>query len=91
MDHEGDIVMGGMKIDLNELAVLITSLNTKPNGKRNGSKTPEPKPPAPWRSEKECSNLREKDVCLRCEKPGHISQFCRKFGPPKRPTEINNM
>lgn len=90
-DHEGDTAMSGMKVDLNELAAIITSLNSKSNGKQNGGKNSDSKPSAPWRSEEEFNALQERNVCLRCEKPGHISRFCRKFGPPKRPVGINNM
>ena len=78
--------MGGMKIDLNALANMVADkAKVKPsNGPRYGSK-----PAAPWRSEVEVAELREKKLCLRCKKPGHQARFCRTYGPP-RPAQMNN-
>ncbi|KAI0991508.1 hypothetical protein K3495_g16679 [Podosphaera aphanis] len=84
--------MGGMKIDVKQLSAFLASLNSKGKGKANGKfRNAEPKPSAPWRSDEEFQILREKGVCIRCEKPGHISKFCRKFGPPKQSTQISSL
>ncbi|KAI0991806.1 hypothetical protein K3495_g16381 [Podosphaera aphanis] len=60
-------------------------------GKQNGSRKTGHKPSAPWRTEAELNDLRERKVCLRCERPGHHYRFCRLFGPPTRPANINNI
>ncbi|KAI0991444.1 hypothetical protein K3495_g16743, partial [Podosphaera aphanis] len=84
VDHDGDTVMGGMKIDIHSLAALVAKMNLdEKNGRTDGR--PKLKPAAPWRTEKEVSELREKGLCLRCKKKGHFSRTCRIFGPPKRP------
>ncbi|KAI0990796.1 hypothetical protein K3495_g17391 [Podosphaera aphanis] len=84
--------MGNMKIDLKQLTEVIAVLNASGKNSNNGSaRRTGPKPSAPWRTEEEILDLREKGVCLRCEKPGHVSRFCRKYGPPKRPAHINNV
>ncbi|KAI0991029.1 hypothetical protein K3495_g17158, partial [Podosphaera aphanis] len=91
VDHDGDTVMGGMNIDIQSLAALVAKLNIdeKKNGSSDGR--PRSKPAAPWRTEKEVAELREKGLCLRCKKKGHFSRTCRIFGPPKRPEQFNYM
>lgn len=86
VDQDGDVVMGGMNIDINALANIVAALTTKNNAK--GKNSSWQKTPAPWRTEEEVANLRKRNLCLRCEKPGHISRFCKSFGPPKKPTQI---
>ncbi|KAI0995605.1 hypothetical protein K3495_g12575 [Podosphaera aphanis] len=89
VDHDGDTVMGGMKIVIHSIAALVAKMNLdEKNGRTDGQ--PKLKPAAPWRTEKEVSELHEKGLCLRCKKKGHFSRTCRIFGPPKRP-ELNHM
>lgn len=89
VDHDGDVIMGGMKLGIKLLADMIATLNTE--GKKKEKKNIRQKTPAPWRTEQEVSILRSKKLCLRCEKPGHMSRFCKYFGPPKRPDQILNI
>ncbi|POS82355.1 hypothetical protein EPUL_004572, partial [Erysiphe pulchra] len=71
VDSDGDVVMGGMKIDLQSIASLIACLNFSDKGKTKITPKPGPKTPAPWRTEKELAYFRENRLCSRCEKPGH--------------------
>ena len=78
--------MGGMKVDLKSLAQMVATLNINDQNIQNkGEKRTGPKPPAPWRTETEIADLRNRKLCLRCEKPGHFYRFCKVFGPPKVP------
>ncbi|KAI1006820.1 hypothetical protein K3495_g1399 [Podosphaera aphanis] len=82
IDHDGDVTMGGMKIDVNQLSAFIASLNSKGKGKVNGKiRNAEPKPSAPWRSDEEVQILHEKKVCIRCEKSGHIKILPKVWSP----------
>ncbi|RKF65464.1 hypothetical protein GcM3_121022, partial [Golovinomyces cichoracearum] len=77
-DFEGETKMGGMKIDLNALAAMVSKINT--NSVINSVKGL--KPAASWLTEAEVVELREKILCLRCKKSGHQSRFCQLNGPP---------
>lgn len=89
VDYEGDTIMGGMKIDLKQLTEVIAVLNAHNNNRGSGNNSK--KKPAPWRTEEEMISLRERKLCLRCEKPGHISRYCKKLGPPIPPKNVNNL
>ena len=89
-DYEGDIVMGGMKIDLHSLATLVAKVNIDSKGGSN-SRDLKPKPPAAWLTETEVNELIKKKLCLRCKKGGHVARYCNRFGPAKRPMEANNV
>ena len=90
VDHDGDVTMSGMKIDLHSLATLVARINVdnKAQKKTGESKS---KPPAPWLTEKEIAELMEKRPCLRCKRSGHVARYCQTYGPPKRPTELHNI
>ncbi|KAI0991830.1 hypothetical protein K3495_g16357, partial [Podosphaera aphanis] len=92
LDHDGDIPMSGMKLDLQTLLNLISTMNVNDQvNKKKPERAPGPKPSAPWRSEKELADLRAQKLCTRCERTGHIYRYCKLFGPAKRPTQINNL
>ncbi len=76
-----------MKFDLNALATLVVKANASSAGKPGKG----PKIAAPWRTVSEVAELREKKLSLRCKKPGHQSRFCQLYGPPRRPTQVNNL
>ncbi|KAI0998655.1 hypothetical protein K3495_g9545 [Podosphaera aphanis] len=87
LDHDGDIPMSGMKIDLQTLLNLISTMNVNDQAnKKKPKRGPGPKPSAPWRSEKGLVDLRVQKQCIRWERPGHIYRYCKLFGPAKRPT-----
>ncbi|POS83352.1 hypothetical protein EPUL_005054, partial [Erysiphe pulchra] len=65
VDSDGDVVMGGMKIDLQSIASLIACLNFSDKGKTKITPKPGPKTPAPWRTEKELAYFRENRLCSR--------------------------
>ncbi|KAI0994649.1 hypothetical protein K3495_g13532 [Podosphaera aphanis] len=89
-DNKGDVIMSGMKFDLQALTTMVAKINLG-NGEKRGPGGFGQKPAAPWRTEAEVRDLREKKLCLRCKKPGHQARFCRTFGPPKQPAQINSV
>ena len=90
-DHDGDVLMGGMKLDLRSLANMIANMNLNDQSAAKSIGKPKQKPPAPWRTEKELEYFRQNKLCSRCKKPGHFYRYCKEFGPAKKPTHIGNV
>lgn len=97
-DLDGDIVMKDVDSILSVLSNLLKDRNTEslasvnPKSKsrtnqenRHSESSPVKRPPAPWRSKKDFERLIEKNLCVRCTRPGHIGKDCRKFSRAKRP------
>ncbi|POS86515.1 hypothetical protein EPUL_000556 [Erysiphe pulchra] len=97
IDADGDTIMQDNNALLAAIKVLIdekgstsiASLSSKVgSSKTKGKKNRVPgkkKPAAPWRSKKEFIQLRDKGLCTRCAKSGHITWKCPSFSPAQQP------
>lgn len=80
-----------------KVSTSIASLSSeagpsKPKGQRNKAPERRKKPAAPWRSKKEFIQLRDKGLCTRCAKSGHITWKCPNFSPAQQPiSNISNL
>lgn len=84
-DAEGDTRMTGVdSISIANLAAAVNAFNSQ-----NSARGRNPKPPAPWRSPEEFSQLRAAGKCTRCGKKGHYYKICPSFTWPKKHPEIN--
>lgn len=85
IDSEGDTYMTGVgSIDITNLAAAVNALNSQSSSKRTS-----PKPPAPWRTPEEFSQLRGSGKCTRCGKKGHYYKNCPSFTWPRRQPKMN--
>lgn len=97
IDSEGDTIMGGTNALLAAIRdlvkdrdVLLANIGKEKgskksnSGKSSSSNEKSTKPRAPWRSAKEFQQLREKGLCTRCTKKGHVSWKCPTHMPARR-------
>lgn len=91
-DSDGDIVMKDIDFILSALSNIlkdrdgesVASVNPRSNSRpkrqshqsESGSSR---RPPAPWRSKKDFERLVEKNLCVRCTRPGQLGRDCKKL------------
>lgn len=81
VDADGDTSMGG----INGIAAAVANLTTMLQASQSlGSK----KPAAKWKDKATYQKCWDKNLCMRCEKKGHSSYDCPRFGPAKKPAKV---
>lgn len=90
-DFEGDTIMGNTSINALVAALTAAMRDQGSGGEKRNSGSSDSRPRAQWKSSEAYQKLVEKDLCGRCEKPGHWSRNCPTYKAARRPAQVTRV